>query len=59
MIRIIGSVLKFKLKVAHVKCKRIMVQIEIVKIDMDGPLYPKRTVFFELILHIQVGLSVF
>lgn len=58
MVGIIRSVLKLKLKFTHVECKRIMMQVVVVEIDVDRPLNSKSTVFFELVLHIQVGLAI-
>ena len=58
MVGIIRSVLELKLKLTHVECKRIMMQVVVVEIDVDGPLNSKSTVFFELVLHIQVGLAI-
>ena len=58
MVGIIRSVLKLKLKLTHVECKRIMMQVVVVEIDVDRPLNSKSTVFFELVLHIQVGLAI-
>jgi hypothetical protein len=35
-----------------------MMQVVVVEIDVDRPLNSKSTVFFELVLHIQVGLAI-